>query len=53
MEVTIPLELYAEVVDLPQEFQQQLEYCFSWVKKMGLNRSRGLGRCVLQTIKIG
>ena len=53
MEVTIPLELYAEVVDLPQEFQQQLEYCFSWVKKMGLNRSRGLGRCVLQTMKIG
>ena len=53
MEVSIPLELYAEVIDLPNEFQNQLEYCFAWVKKMGLNRSRGFGRCVFQTIKIG
>jgi len=53
MEVTIPLELYAEVIDLPKEDQNQLENCFNWVKKMGLNRSRGFGRCVLQTIKIG
>jgi CRISPR/Cas system CSM-associated protein Csm3 (group 7 of RAMP superfamily) len=52
MQVSIPLELYAEVIDLPVEYQKQMEYCFSWVKKMGLNRSRGLGRCVLSTINI-
>lgn len=53
MEVSIPLELYAEIIDLPKEFQKQMESCFAWVKKMGLNRSRGFGRCVLQTVKIG
>ena len=53
IEVSIPLELYAEIIDLPVDYQKQLESCFAWVKKMGLNRSRGLGRCVLQTIKIG
>jgi len=53
MEVTIPLELYAEVINLPEEYREQLEKCFAWVKKIGLNRTRGMGRCELQTIKIG
>jgi len=53
IQVSIPLELYAEVIDLPNEYKIQLENCFSWVKKMGLNRSRGLGRCKIETIKIG
>ena len=50
VEVSIPLELYAKVIDVPKGFETQLESCFAWVKKMGLNRSRGFGRCILQTI---
>jgi len=53
MQVSIPLELYAEVIDLPNEYKSQLENCFAWVKKMGLNRTRGLGRCKIETYKIG
>ena len=53
MQVTIPIELYAEIVDFPKEYQQQIENCFAWVKKMGLNRTRGFGRCKLSTFKIG
>ena len=51
MEATIPLELYAQIIEFPSEYQGQIESCFAWVKKMGLNRSRGFGRCMLQTIK--
>jgi len=53
MQVTIPLELYAEITDFPQDFINQIENCFAWVKKIGLNRTRGLGRCKLETLNIG
>ena len=52
LQVTIPLELYAEIIDFPEEYKVELENCFAWVKKMGLNRSRGLGRCKLETLNI-
>lgn len=47
LEVTIPLTLYASIEDFPKKegYIQQLEYCMNFVKRMGLNRSRGLGRC--------
>lgn len=47
LEVTIPLTLYSRIDGFPQEsgYEEQLKYCFSWIKRMGLNRSRGLGRC--------
>lgn len=47
MEVSIPLSLYAEIDDFPdrEDFHTQLERCFQWVRKMGMNRNRGLGRC--------
>ena len=52
MQVTIPMELYAEIIDFPLEYLEQLKNCFAWVKKMGLNRSRGLGRCKLETLNV-
>ena len=53
MQVTIPVELYAEIVDFPEKYQEQIENCFAFVKQMGLNRARGFGRCKLSTFKIG
>lgn len=50
-EVTIPLTLYARIEDLPDEYLQQIEYCFQWVKRMGVNRNRGLGRCLLSIVQ--
>ena len=46
-EVTIPLTLYASIENFPDEpnYKDQLIRCFQWVKKMGMNRNRGLGRC--------
>lgn len=51
IEVTIPLTLYAEILDVPEEYMTQLEHCFKWVKRLGVNRNRGLGRCVISIEK--
>jgi CRISPR/Cas system CSM-associated protein Csm3 (group 7 of RAMP superfamily) len=47
LEVTVPLTLYASIEQFPavDGYEQQLEYCLQWIKRMGMNRSRGLGRC--------
>jgi len=52
LEVCIPLVLYAEIVDFPddKQYEEQLKLCLNWVKRMGLNRTRGLGRCKLEII---
>ena len=50
MEVTIPLTLYAEIIDFPEKYKSQVEYCLKYVKKLGLNRNRGLGRCKFSII---
>jgi CRISPR/Cas system CSM-associated protein Csm3 (group 7 of RAMP superfamily) len=53
LEVTIPLVLYAKVEQFPEgsNYETQFEYCLQWVKRMGLNRSRGLGRCNFSILK--
>ncbi len=47
IEVAIPLTLFAAIEGFPNDpnYLAQLEKCFHWIKKMGVNRSRGLGRC--------
>lgn len=47
LEVTIPINLYGIINNFPIKdgYEQQLIYCFNWVRQLGLNRNRGLGRC--------
>jgi len=47
IEVSVPLTLYAQIDDFPDnaDFNKQLERCFQWARKIGMNRNRGLGRC--------
>ncbi len=47
METTIPCTLYAEITEFPDnpKSKEQIEYCLQWVKRLGQNRHRGLGRC--------
>ena len=47
LEVTIPLQLYASIENLPTEYAAQFKHCLDYVKQLGLNRNRGLGRCQL------
>ena len=50
MEVTVPVELFAEIYDFDKKFTPQMEKCFNYVKRLGLNRNRGLGRCEISKI---
>jgi CRISPR/Cas system CSM-associated protein Csm3 (group 7 of RAMP superfamily) len=46
IEVVIPVELYGEILDIAtQEAFDRLKNGLSKIKRMGLNRNRGLGRC--------
>ncbi|HHB79874.1 MAG TPA: CRISPR-associated protein [Saprospiraceae bacterium] len=50
VEVTIPLVLYAPISSIDMNHKKPLELCLAWVKRLGLNRNRGLGRCQLTFI---
>ena len=52
LEVTIPLTLYGKIehFSIKPEYKVQLEYCFKWIKQMGQNRNRGLGKCKFSII---
>ena len=45
IEVVIPLTLYGEIRDVPSDFEKSLKKSLKLIKRMGLNRNRGLGRC--------
>ena len=53
LEVTIPLSLYGVIENVPNipTYEAQLVHCFNWVKQLGLNRNRGLGRCQFSIVK--
>ncbi len=46
-EVTVPCTLEGEILDLPEDkdFQGIITDALSYVKRLGQNRNRGLGRC--------
>ncbi len=45
VEVTVPLVLYASIHNFDRNHQEAMNDCLKWIKRMGLNRNRGLGRC--------
>lgn len=46
IEVVIPIELSGEILDIAsQEEFEKLKKTLKGIKRMGLNRNRGLGRC--------
>ena len=49
IEVTIPLTLYGEIETIDDE--EKFIKLLKMVKRMGLNRNRGLGRCIIEEIK--
>ncbi|MEM0992520.1 MAG: RAMP superfamily CRISPR-associated protein [Bacteroidota bacterium] len=51
LEVCVPLTLYAQIREFPAAYEAEMECCFQWVKRMGLNRHRGLGRCQFSTFQ--
>ena len=50
IEVVIPMTLYGEIKNIPDEYKQEMIKALNKVKRMGLNRNRGLGRCIIEVI---
>jgi len=45
IEVVVPITLKGTIDDVPSEYQEQMIQSLKMIKRMGLNRNRGLGRC--------
>jgi CRISPR/Cas system CMR subunit Cmr4 (Cas7 group RAMP superfamily) len=46
IEVVVPLTLCGEIRDIPNnEYKEKMTRALKMIKRMGLNRNRGLGRC--------
>ena len=50
-EVVVPCTLYASIRFVDEEFAQILSLALGLVKRLGVNRNRGLGRCTISEIK--
>jgi len=50
IEVVVPLTLYGEIADVPTEYVDDMTRALKMIKRMGLNRNRGLGRCQLEVV---
>jgi CRISPR/Cas system CSM-associated protein Csm3 (group 7 of RAMP superfamily) len=53
MEVTVPCTLEGEILDVPKNFTETMERGLKFIKRLGQNRNRGLGRCSISIIKEG
>ncbi len=51
METCIPLCLEAKILFLDDAYIERMEECMRWIKRMGLSRHRGFGRCKFEIIK--
>ena len=49
IEVTIPLTLYGEITNIDNK-KAEFRKLLKMVKRMGLNRNRGLGRCQIEEV---
>lgn len=50
IEVVIPITLYGKIENIPTQYKQEMINCLKKIKRMGLNRNRGLGRCIIDVI---
>ena len=50
IEVVVPISLFGEIKNIPDVYKQEMINAIKKVKRMGLNRNRGLGRCKIEII---
>lgn len=48
MQVVVPCELNGEILNVPEELYDELVQALKYIKRLGQNRNRGLGRCTFQ-----
>jgi CRISPR/Cas system CSM-associated protein Csm3 (group 7 of RAMP superfamily) len=52
METVIPCEMVATISGVEKKFEEDLVKCMRFIKRLGQNRNRGLGRCTIDVIEI-
>ncbi|MDE6668214.1 MAG: CRISPR-associated protein [Muribaculaceae bacterium] len=54
MEVVVPCTLEGRILDVPgdEKFRTLMEEALSYIKRLGQNRNRGLGRCAFSVMPI-
>lgn len=50
MEVIVPCTLFGDILDVEDEMIEEIEQALKFIKRIGQNRNRGLGRCTIETI---
>ncbi|MDR1371264.1 MAG: RAMP superfamily CRISPR-associated protein [Dysgonamonadaceae bacterium] len=50
MEVTVPCELTGEILDVPDGYLDLFKDALLYIKRLGQNRNRGLGRCSIEIV---
>jgi len=48
IEVTVPMELEGEILDVPADFMEKMELALKMIKNLGVGRNKGLGRCTFE-----
>lgn len=48
MEVVVPCTLHGEILNVPEEMVDEIVFSFGFIKRLGQNRNRGLGRCTIR-----
>lgn len=51
IQVTVPCELYGMIANVSEEDIDMLENAMKFIKRMGLGRNHGLGRCKVELIE--
>lgn len=47
MQVVVPCTLVGEIIDVPEEMVDEIITALKYIKRLGQNRNRGLGRCTI------
>lgn len=53
IEVTVPCFLYGEILNVPHEIYADILKALKFIKRLGVNRNRGLGSCCFSVINNG
>lgn len=53
IETTIPCELTGKILNVPIDFLSGMEEALCYIKRLGNNRNRGLGRCKFTVLEKG
>lgn len=51
MQVVVPCTLYGEILNVPDDMAGDIIQSFGFIKRMGQNRNRGLGRCTITVVE--